>query len=87
MKIKIRTSKVKFSMPVPSSMTGRAIKAIPDSVFDDLRRKADDSLAQYISREMFLMVYEECRDIFDKNKGLEIVHVEDSDGTFVSVKL
>lgn len=87
MKIKIRTSKVKFSMPVPSSMTGMAIKAIPESVFEDLRRKADDSLAQYISREMFLMIYEECRDIFDGNKGLEIVHIEDSDGTFVSVKL
>ena len=85
MKIKIKTSKVKFS--IPSGMTGRAIKAIPDSVFDDLRRKADDSLAQYISREMFLMIYEECRDIFDKNKGLEILHIEDSDGTFVSVKL
>ena len=45
MKIKIRTSKVKFYMPVPSGITGRAIKAIPDSVFEDLRRKADDSLA------------------------------------------
>ena len=45
-------------------------------------------MAQYISREMFLMIYEECRDIFDKNKGLgDSADAEDSDGTFVSVKL
>lgn len=33
------------------------------------------------------MILEECLDILKENKGLEIVHVEAADGTFVSVKL
>ncbi len=87
MKIKIKTKKASFSMPVPSRMARTAIKSIPDSVFDDMQRKAGSRLAPFASREMMLFMYTECRDILEKYKGLEMIHIESESGTFVSVKL
>lgn len=87
MKIKIRSGKVRFSMPVPTGMAVMAIKAIPDAVFENMREKTNDAFAPYISREIFVFIYEECRDVLEQYKGLEIIHVEGNDGTFVSVKL
>ena len=33
------------------------------------------------------MILGECLDVLRENKGLEVVHVEASDGTFVSITL
>ena len=33
------------------------------------------------------MIFEECMDVLKENKGLEIIHVEAVDGTFVSITL
>lgn len=33
------------------------------------------------------MILEGCQDILKENKGLEVVHVEAADGTFVSIRI
>ena len=33
------------------------------------------------------MIVEECTDVLRENKGLEVVHVETEDGTFVFIRL
>ena len=40
-----------------------------------------------ITRQVLVMLLDECMDILKENKGLEVVHVEAADGTFVSIKL
>ena len=74
-------------MPVPLKMAGFAIRSIPDEAFEEMQKNANKSLAPYISKDMALLIYEESRDILERNKGLEIVHVEAADGTFVSIVL
>ncbi len=36
MKVKIRTSDIRISMPIPIRMIGFVVKLIPDIVFDDI---------------------------------------------------
>lgn len=74
-------------MPVPASMIGFAIKFIPDSLFRKMKLNTPKPYCDLITKENFSAVLEECLDILKENKGLEIVHVEAGDGTFVSVKL
>lgn len=74
-------------MPVPLRMADVAIKAMPDAAFEKMRRKVQPPYDRLICKENVSMVFRECRDIFRENKGLEIIHVEAHDGTYVSIKL
>ena len=40
-----------------------------------------------ISKDIISLVLRESLDLFKEHKGLEIIHVEAPDGTFVSLKL
>lgn len=87
MKVKIRTADIHFSMPVPVTMIGFVIKLIPDSLFEKIRVNVPEPYRCLITKETVGMVLAECLDVLRENKGLEIVHVEAVDGTFVSIKL
>ncbi|MCH1981995.1 hypothetical protein MCG98_05390 [Ruminococcus sp. OA3] len=87
MKVKIRTKDFRFSMPVPVSMIGFVVKMIPDRVFEDIRVHTPDPYRCLITKDNISMILSECLDILRENKGLEAVHVEAADGTFVSIKL
>lgn len=41
----------------------------------------------FVSRKTFLSIWEHCQESLKGCKGLEIVHVETHDGTYVSIKL
>lgn len=85
--VKIRTKEIRFSIPVPVALIGFAIKLIPNRVFDQMRVNTPNPYCSLITKENFKIVLVECFDILKANKGLEIVHVEAKDGTFVSIKL
>lgn len=87
MKVKIRTNDFHFSMPVPVPMIGFVIKRIPERVFQELRVNTPEPYCGLVTKENISMIMEACLDILKENKGLEVVHVEAQDGTFVSVKL
>ena len=42
MKVKIRTSDIRISMPIPIRMIGFVVKLIPDIVFDDIKHYIPD---------------------------------------------
>ena len=86
MKIRIRSGNFKFFLPVPTALAGAAIKVMPQEAFRAMS-KTSPPYDQLICKETFLLIYETCREIFIENKGLEIVHVEAADGTFVSIVL
>lgn len=87
MKIRIRSGNFKFFLPVPTALAGAAIKVMPEQAFAAMRKNIPLPYDRLVSRENFLFVYEICREILIENKGLEIVHVEAADGTFVSIIL
>lgn len=87
MKVKIRTADFHFSMPVPVSMIGFVTKLLPDRVFHQMKANTPQPYDALVTKETISMVLDECLDILKENKGLEIIHVEAKDGTFVSIKL
>lgn len=87
MKVKIRTKDVRFSMPVPVTMIGIVVKMIPESVFEKMKENTPKPYDCLVTKENISMILGECVEILKENKGLEIVHVEAQDGTFVSIKL
>lgn len=87
MKVKIRANDVHFTMPVPVGMIGFVVKLIPQRVFEDVQVHAPEPYSALLTKDMVSMILSECQDILKENKGLEIVHVEATDGTFVSVQL
>lgn len=87
MKVKIKTKDFHFSMPVPVSMIGVVIKLLPDRVFREIRINTPEPYCQLLTKEYVSMILGECLDILKENKGLELIHVESTDGTFVSIKL
>ena len=87
MKIKVRAERARFSIAVPTSMAAWAVKRIPDSVFERVRSKIGQPYAQHMTKENMWLILTECADVLKENKGLEAVHVEAADGTFVSIIL
>lgn len=87
MKVKIRTKDFHFSMPVPVSLIGFVTKLIPDRIYGELRLTTPEPYAALVTKDNVSMILNECQDILRENKGLEIVHVDASDGTFVSIIL
>lgn len=87
MKVKIIAKDVHFSMPVPMAMIGFVVKLIPERIFTEMRATAPEPYDSLITKETVSMILSECLDILKENKGLELIHVEASDGTFVSITL
>lgn len=87
MKVKIRTKDIRFSLPVPVAMAGFVIKLIPERVFTELKVNTPKPYCALITKDNISLILGECLEILQENKGLEIIHVEAADGTFVSIKL
>lgn len=87
MRVKIRTKDFRFFMPVPVTLIGVVVKMLPDRVFEEMRVNTPAPYCSLVTKENISMILGECTDILRKNKGLEILHVEAKDGTFVSIKL
>lgn len=87
MKVKIRTADFRCSMPVPAAMIGYVIRWIPDRVYKEIRVKVPEPYSCLVTKDNIGMILTECLDLLKENKGMEIVHVEASDGTFVSIRL
>lgn len=87
MYVKIRTKELCFSAPVPVSLIGFVVRVLPDRVFEELCAHTPEPYGCLVTKRQIGAILEECLDILRENKGLEAIHVEARDGTFVSVKL
>ena len=87
MRVKIRTSDFRFFMPMPTALIGFALSSIPEKVFEKMRAKAPEPYSALITKENVKMLWGECKHILKENKDLEILHLEEKDGTLISVKL
>ena len=87
MRIIVRSKGVNLWLPFPLSLAGFAIKSLPEQVFVSMRKDVPKPYAQFITKANARFFAEECMDILKENRGLEIIHVEASDGTFVSITI
>lgn len=87
MKVTIRTKDVRFSMPVPIPMVSFVVRMIPDRIFKKLQAYTPAPYYCLVTKQYISMILEECVDILKENKDLECIHVESTDGTFISIKL
>lgn len=87
MRIVIRSEGVKLWLPLPLSLATVAIGLLPESVFSEMRSSVPESCHSMITKKCFREIVRECRSTFKQYKGLEILHVETQDGTFVSIRL
>ena len=87
MNVKVRTKDFRLFLPVPVSLAGWAVRWIPERDFEKMRENTPEPYCALITKESVCMLLRECVGVLRENKGLEMVHVEAQDGTFVSVKL
>lgn len=87
MNVKVRTKDFRLSIPVPVSLAGWAVRWIPERVFEKMRENTPEPYRALVTKEAVCMLVCECVGVWKENKGLEMVHVEAQDGTFVSIKL
>lgn len=64
-----------------------AVRFLPDSVMEEIRNPVPSPYREVITKEHLQALVSECCSIFKGYKGLEVVHVEAQDGTFVSIRL
>lgn len=87
MRIIVRSKERNLWIPIPTGLIGGAIALMPQAVLLEIRKNAPEQYGQFVTKEYLKLIYMECRDIINEYKGLEIVHVETQDGTYVSIKL
>ena len=87
MRVIVRSKDANFRMPVPIALASVVVKMIPKAVFDKMGEDVPEPYDSLISKDVICMIFDECMDVLKENKGLEIIHVEAVDGTFVSITL
>ena len=85
--VKVRTEGLHFSIPLPIKLAGFVVRRLPPSVFYKMTEDVPPPYDALISKESICMILDTCMDILQEHKGLEVIHVDMADGTFVSVKL
>lgn len=60
---------------------------IPEKVYEEMRTNTPEPYRGLVTKENISMLLRECLDVIRENKGLEVIHVEAADGTFVSIIL
>ena len=87
MKIVVKTDGKTIRVPVPLGLAGGIISLLPDAAFRQMRENTPEPYRQYVSKPFITFLCNECLGSLKECKGLEIVHVEAADGTYVSIKV
>lgn len=85
--VKIKTPELRLFLPVPLGLVGFVIRLLPERVFAELCADVPAPYNALLSKESIRLLLAECLSFFKENKGLEVVHVEAQDDTFISIKL
>ncbi|MBC5690137.1 hypothetical protein H8S37_14565 [Mediterraneibacter sp. NSJ-55] len=87
MKIHIKTPDGhNIKMPVPVGCAAFFIQRLPDSLFKNVQNKICYPFNTLLTKEIVSLMLSQCTDIIKENKGLEVIHIEAKDGTYVSVQ-
>ncbi len=87
MKIRVKTGQFRFSIPVPNCLIRLAVTLIPDRAFSSMYENTPEPYQALMTKQTVRMLLGECLDVIQENRGLEIIEVQASDGTHVSIVL
>lgn len=87
MRVRVRTAGLRLFLPVPIGLMGFAIRCIPERAYASWRSQIPADYRCLVTKEAVHLLWTACRDLIKDCQGLEIVHVEAQDGTFVSIKV
>ncbi len=87
MRIRIKSPDCRLFLPIPEALVGFTLRVLPESAFSDLQRSVPEGLRPLVSRKNARALWGECREVLREYKGLEVVHVEAGDGTYISIRL
>ena len=89
MRILVRSPEMPISLrlPIPLGMAEVAVNFIPEKTLEKAKKDVPPAFQGLLTKPMLKLLVGECTDILKEYKGLEIIHVESTDGTFVSITL
>lgn len=87
MRIIVRAKGVNLWLPIPLCLASAAVKLIPENTVEEMRKSIAPPYNELITKEFLREIVHECIFVLKQYKGLEIVHVEAQDGTYVSIKI
>ncbi|WP_343208587.1 hypothetical protein [Anaerolentibacter hominis] len=87
MRIIVRSEETNLWLPVPLSLASAAVSLLPEAAFEDMRKSLPPAFRDMVTKDVLRMIVKECRSILKQYKGLEVIHVEARDGTFISIRL
>lgn len=87
MKIRIKTKDLNLSLPVPVSAAGIVIRKIPESVFTSMQKHVPEPYNAFCSRKMLTLLVKECSGTLRTIRNMEIIHIELSDGIYISIRM
>ena len=89
MRVLVRASDLRFPIwvPIPLGLAGVAVNLIPEQTLTEVRADLPQGVQPLLTKPMLKKLVKECAHILKRHRGLELVHVETSDGTLVSIHL
>lgn len=87
MRIIVCSGGVRLWLPVPLCLASAAVRLLPESIFADMRKSVPEAYHGFVTKKFFRDIIQECRSELKRYKGLEIVRVEERDGTYVSIRI
>ncbi|MCC0645681.1 MULTISPECIES: hypothetical protein [unclassified Clostridioides] len=87
MRIIVRSKETNLWLPIPLFLANTAVLLLPESVIAEIKKSLPEPYQEVITKKFLQELVRECQSVLKQYKGLEIVHVETQDGTFVSIRL
>ncbi|MCC0641959.1 MULTISPECIES: hypothetical protein [unclassified Clostridioides] len=87
MRIIVRSKETNLWLPIPLFLANTAVLLLPESVIEEIKKSLPEPYQEVITKKFLQELVRECQSVLKQYKGLEIVHVETQDGTFVSIRL
>ena len=89
MRVLVRDPGMRFPIriPIPLGMAGMVVNFIPERILEKAKANVPPAFQGLVTKPMLKYLVGECVHILKEYKGLEVIHVESTDGTWVSITL
>ena len=87
MRVIVRTEGLRLWLPIPLPLASLAVSLVPESALAEARESVPEPCKALLTKDCLRQIVQECTAALKACKGLEIVHVETQDGTYVSIRV
>ena len=87
MRVIVHEGNLRLRLPIPLRLASLAVNLVPEVAFVKMRESVSEPFRELLTKESFKVIVRDCVSVLRQYKGLEIVHVEAKDGTYVSIRI